>query len=452
MLVVDEHDHLDVPGADSRVRAAVVYTNKNYGGSVRGFGNPQATFAVEQQMEELADALGDGPDGAPPAEREPVRRRDPAGDARSARAASRSAFELVREQSGWDERRGTMRDRNRGLGAAAYIHVGGGARIYGSDGCGAIVKVDDSGQVTLLTGASELGQGSETMLAMIVAEEMGVPLEGVRVVNSSTDVKPWDVGVHASRTTFVAGNAARMAAASAREQLLAGASAVLGAPADELTIRDGMIGVDGDPERQMDYARVARRLLLREGGSVVMASAFYDPPTEMQVEHRGNISAAYGFGAHVAEVEVDPGTGMVRLLNLWTAHDVGRAINPMSCEGQVEGGAAMGIGLALSEELAIFDGEMTAPNLHDYGLPTAVDVPRVVVNLVETIDPLGPFGAKGVGEGGIIPPPAAIANAVADATGIRPRAYPMRPWRVKEWIDTAERSRVHRPHEGSADA
>ena len=166
-----------------------------------------------------------------------------------------------------------------------------------------------------------------------------------------------------------------------------------------------------------------------------MATAFYDPPTEMQKEYSGNISAAYGFGAHVAEVEVDPDTGMVRLLNLWTAHDVGRAINPMLCEGQIEGGAAMGIGLALSEEIVIFDGRIAAPNLHDYGLPTALDVPRIVVNLVETIDPRGPFGAKGIGEGGIIP---------ADATGIRPREYPMRPWKVKGWIDTQERSIVVR--------
>jgi xanthine dehydrogenase molybdenum-binding subunit len=164
----------------------------------------------------------------------------------------------------------------------------------------------------------------------------------------------------------------------------------------------------------------------------------------MQKEYKGNISAAYGFGAHVAEVEVDPGTGMVRLIDLWAAHDVGRAINPMSCEGQIEGGAAMGIGLALSEELVIFDGRVAAPNLHDYGLPTAVDVPRIVVNLVETIDPRGPFGAKGIGEGGIIPPAAAIANAIADAVGIRPRAYPMRPWKVKAWLDAGETSHVER--------
>ncbi|MHB1526182.1 MAG: xanthine dehydrogenase family protein molybdopterin-binding subunit [Candidatus Dormibacteria bacterium] len=435
---------------NSRIRCAVVYTNKNYGGSVRGFGNPQATFAVEQQMEEVADALGMDPMDLR------LRNANHSGDVTPqgmeiTSCALSECLQIVRDQSGWDERRGRMRDRHRGLGAAAMIHVGGGARIYSSDGCGAMVKVDDSGQITLISGASELGQGSETALAMIVAEEMGVPLEAVHVVNSNTDIKPWDVGVHASRTTFVAGNAARMAAAAARDKFLETAAELLGAPPDQLRIRDGAFEVAAEPDRRIDFPRVVRRRLLREGGSVVMASSFYDPPTQHQDEnYRGNISAAYGFAAHVAEVEVDPGTGMVRLLNLWTAHDVGRAINPMLCEGQIEGGAAMGIGLALSEELVIFDGRIVAPNFHDYGLPTAADVPRIVVNLVETIDPLGPFGAKGVGEAGIIPPPAAIANAVADATGIRPRAYPMRPWEVKRWIDSDERSQVIRG-KGSSD-
>ncbi len=427
----------------SRVRCAVVYTNKNYGGSVRGFGNPQATFAVEQQMEELADALG-----LDPMELR-LRHANQPGDVTPqgmeiTSCGLEECLELVREQSGWDERRGKMRARRRGLGAAAFIHVGGGARIYRSDGCGAMVKVDDSAQVTLITGASELGQGSETALAMIVAEEIGVPLDAVHVINSNPDVKPWDVGVHASRTTFVAGNAAKLAAAEVKEQLLETAAAVLEAPADELRIVDGVVEVAGDGEKRMTLGKLMRRRLLREQGSIVMASAFYDPPTHMQKDYYGNVSAAYGFGAHVAEVEVDPGTGMVRLLNLWTAHDVGRAINPMAAEGQIEGGAAMGIGLALSEELVIFDGQIAAPNLHDYGLPTAVDVPRIVVNLVETVDPRGPFGAKGLGEAGIIPPAAAIANAIADATGIRPRAYPMRPWKVKEWLDTDEHSHVVR--------
>jgi CO/xanthine dehydrogenase Mo-binding subunit len=425
---------------NSRMRCAVVYTNKAYGGSVRGFGNPQSTFAVESQMEELADALGMDPMDLR------LRNANQPGDVTPQGLEITSCglsdcLRLVREQSGWDQRRGKMRERHRGLGGAAYIHVGGGARIYGSDGCGAMVKIDDSGRVTLISGSSELGQGSETALAMIVAEELGVPLDVIAVINSDTDVKPWDVGVHASRTTFVAGNAARMAAASARGQLLATAAKVLDAVDEELDIAEGLISVRGDPERSVPYAKALRRGLLREEGSVVLATAFYDPPTHMQDKrYHGNISASYGFGAAVAEVEVDPGTGMVRLLDLWTAHDVGRAINPMSCEGQIEGGAVMGIGLALTEELPTVDGVMVTPNFHDYGMPTAVDAPRIRVSLVETIDPRGPFGAKGIGEGGLIPPPAAIANAVADATGIRPTEYPLRPWKVLGWIQDAQRA------------
>ena len=191
----------------------------------------------------------------------------------------------------------------------------------------------------------------------------------------------------------------------------------------------------------MDYARAIRRLLLKEEGSVIMTTAFYDPPTERQTkEYIGNISATYGFGAHVAEVEVDPDTGEVTLLGLWAAHDVGRAINPMTVEGQIEGDAVMGIGLALSEELPVAteDGAIMAPNLADYGLPTTLDAPRISVDLIETHDPLGPYGANGIGEGGLIPVP----DAVADAVGIRPREFPLRPWKVHEWMVTGETSRI----------
>ena len=428
----------------SKLEAKVVYTNKNYGGSVRGFGNPQATFAVEQQMEELADALGIDPMDFR------LENANRSGDTtpqglRITSCGLSECLQTVRKRSGWDKRRGAMRSANRGLGAAAYVHVGGGARIYGSDGCGAMIKIDDSGRVALISGSSELGQGSETALAMIVAETLGVPLEAVSVSHNDTDVKPWDVGVHASRTTFVAGNAARIAAEKAREELLAGAAELLDRPVESLAVHEGVISPIDEPEVTLRYDKAVRRRLLKEGSSIIMTSAFYDPPTQRQDEHyMGNISATYGFGAHVAEVEVDPDTGMVRLLGLWAAHDVGRAINPMSCEGQIEGGAVMGIGLALSEELPAEEGRFPAPNLHDYGMPTAVDVPPIDVALVETADELGPFGAKGIGEGGIILPPAAIANAVADAIGVRPRSYPMRPWHLRRWIESGEHSHIEK--------
>ncbi len=417
-----------------RVRSRVVYTNKAYGGSVRGFGNPEATFAVEQQTDQLADALGMDPIDLR------LRNANRPGDVtpqgmRVTSCGLVECLEAVRRRSGWEARRGRMQERRRGLGVAAYVHVGGGARIYPSDGCGSILKLDEAGRVTLVTGASELGQGSETVLAMITAETLGVPLGAVRVVNDDTDLKPWDVGAHASRTTFVAGNSARRAALEVREKLLETAAEVLEADPADLVIQDGLISVRGAPARSVPYDRVARRRMLRQGGSLLMATSFYDPPTEPQDErYVGNISAAYGFGAHVAEVEVDVETGLVSVLRLWCAHDVGRALNPAGVEGQVLGGAVMGLGLALTEELGIADGHVQQPSPREYGVLTALGVPPIDVSLVETIDPEGPFGAKGVGEAGVIPVAAAVANAVADAVGVRPRSYPMAPWKMLEWL------------------
>jgi CO/xanthine dehydrogenase Mo-binding subunit len=273
-----------------------------------------------------------------------------------------------------------------------------------------------------------------------------VPLEAVSVRQADTDLKPWDVGAHASRTTFVAGNSARLAAVELRQKLLETAAEVLEAAPEDLDLVGGVISVRGVPERSIPYEKVARRRLLRQGGDTLVATAFYDPPTESQDErYLGNISAAYGFGAHVAEVEVDVETGLVTVLELWTAHDVGRALNPAGVDGQILGGAVMGLGLAVTEELRLTpEGALMLPSPREYGTLTALGVPPIHVRLVETIDPEGPFGAKGVGEAGLIPVAAAVANAVADAVGIRPRSYPMAPWKVLEWMQTGERSRVVR--------
>ncbi len=428
-----------------RMRSRVVYTNKMYGGSVRGFGNPEATFAVESQTEEIAEALGIDPielrlrNANRPGEVTPQ-------GMRITSCGLAECLETVRRRSGWEGRRGRLRGARRGLGAACFLHVGGGARIYPSDGCGTIARIDEAGGVTVISGATELGQGSETVLAMITAEELGVPLSAVTVRQADTEVKPWDVGAHASRTTFVAGNSARLAAAELRRKLLETAAEVLEAAPEDLELVDGVVSVRGVPERSIPYEKVARRRLLRQGGDTLIATAFYDPPTEPQGPgYLGNISAAYGFGAHVAEVEVDVETGLVTVLGLWTAHDVGRAINPAGVEGQILGGAVMGLGLALTEELRLTpEGGLMLPSPREYGMLTARGVPPITVDLVETVDPEGPFGAKGVGEAGLIPVAAAVANAVADAVGIRPRSYPLAPWKVLEWIRRGERSRVVR--------
>jgi xanthine dehydrogenase molybdenum-binding subunit len=314
----------------------------------------------------------------------------------------------------------------RGVGYAGMFHVGGGARIYRSDGCGAIVKLDDFGRVSLLTGATEIGQGSETVLAMIVAETLGIPLDRIDVVNSDTVVKPWDVGAHASRTTFIAGNAARLAAEKLRARLLAMAAVELEAPVERLRLTGGMIVVDGEPGRRIAYDRAARAGHLREQGSTLVAEAFYDPPTEMlDKDLRGNVSATYGFAAQAAVIDVERATGRIRVRRIVSAHDVGRALNPLAAEGQIHGGIHMGLGYALSERLVVEGGQVLTASFMDYAMLKADDMPELVVRLIESGEAEGPFGAKGLGESGVIPVSAAVANAVKDATGVRFRELPI---------------------------
>src|SRR5256712_615198 len=340
-----------------RFDTTIVYTNNPYSGSMRGYGNPESTFAVESQMDELAERLGIDP--------LELRRRNatkpgdvnPQGFVITSFAMLEcldAAAEEIRKdppplRPGW----------KRGVGYAGMFHVGGGARVYRSDGCGAIVKLDDFGKVTLLTGATEIGQGSDTVLAMIVAETLGVPIERVDVVNSDTSVRPWDVGTHASRTTFVAGNAARLAAEKVKAQLLEMAAVELEEPAARLDVKGGFVFVKGEPQQRLPYAEVARAGHFRHHGRVLVAEAFYDPPTTMLAkDFQGNISAAYTCAVQAALLDVDPETGTVEVRRVASAHDVGRALNPGAAEGQVHGGIHMGLGYALSEKLIVDEGQI----------------------------------------------------------------------------------------------
>jgi len=412
-----------------RFDTTIVYTNNPYSGSMRGYGNLESTFAIEAQMDDLAERLG--------LDRVEIRRRNatrpgdvnPQGNVITSCAMTACLDAVEREiraavpppRPGW----------RRGVGYAGMFHVGGGARVYRSDGCGAILKLDDFGRVSLLTGASEIGQGSDTVLAIIVAEELGVPLARVGVVNGDTSVKPWDVGVHASRTTFIAGNAALQAARALKGKLLALAASVMEEREEDLELVAGRVRVKGHPERGMEYERVVRAGHFREGGRTLVAEAFYDPPTEMlSKDLRGNVSAAYGFAAQAVLLEVSEETGQVRVLRVASAHDVGRAQNPPAAEGQIHGGIHMGLGYALSEELRIEEGRVLNPQWMEYALLSAADMPEIAIELIETVDEAGPFGAKGLGESGVIPVAAAVANAVKDAVGVRLTELPMTPERV----------------------
>jgi xanthine dehydrogenase molybdenum-binding subunit len=411
--------------------ADCIYTNNPITGAMRGYGNPQSTFFVETVMDRLAEALEHDPIAFRVLNANEPNSVTPQGLVITS-CGLKECLEALADRAVSPAAPEPGATRRRGAGVAATLNVGGGARIYRSDGCGALVKVDDFGHVTLVTGSTEIGQGSETVLAQIVAATLGVATQDVAIVNSDTDVKPWDVGVHASRTTFIAGNAARLAAEAARGQIFETAAELLGVAPDALAARDGRVVVAADPARGLALDRVVRARHFRTGGKIVSAEGWYDPPTELvdKDSYKGNISAAYGFGAQLAEVEVDTETGQVRVLRLVCANDVGRAINPMAVEGQIEGGAQMGLGYALTEELIVREGRVLNPHFLDYRLFTAADMPAIETIIVETDDPGGPFGAKGVGEMGGTPTAAAIANAIYAAVGVRLTELPMTPERV----------------------
>lgn len=418
----------------ARYTADLVYTNNPITGAMRGFGNPQSTYFVETSMDRLAEELGMDPLDFRVRNANQPNEQTPQG-LKITSCGLRECLIDAAKAIGWDKRSGGKAGLNtgwnsttrRGIGVAATLNVGGGARIYRSDGCGATVKIDDFGRVSLITGATEIGQGSDAVLAQIVAEVLGVLPGDVQLVNDDTEVKPWDVGVHASRTTFIAGKAAMLAAEKAREKLFETAAELLHAEPVDLIAADRMISVHGDPQRAVPVDKAARARHFRAGGEVIIGQAFYDPPNQMVDQHtyHGNVSAAYGFGAQAAEIEVDLETGQVRVLKISAAHDVGRALNPMYVEGQIEGGVHMGLGYALYEQLQVREGKVINANLADYKLATTLEMPEIEVILVETHDPEGPFGAKGVGEMGINPTAAAIANAVYDAIGVRITSLPI---------------------------
>jgi 4-hydroxybenzoyl-CoA reductase alpha subunit len=406
----------------------VAYTNNLYSGAMRGYGNPQATYVVECHIDMLAHELGMDPQELR------LKNANQSGDVTGQGVKVTSCgltdcLERAAESVSWKEKRG--KPGNRGVGMASMIHVGGGARIYPSDGCGSTVKVDDFGKVTVITGSTDMGQGSETILAQIVAEELGVPVGNITVVNTDTDITPWDVGAHASRTTFVAGNSARLAAADAKRQILQAAAENLGENVDDLDMKDGKVFHKGEPEEWIPFEKMVRGKHFRPDGDVILARGWYEPPTERQdKEFRGNISAAYGFATQAIEVEVDTDTGEVTVLKIAAAHDVGRAINPMAVEGQIQGGISMGLGYGLYEELVVQDGKVLNPNFADYSLPTVLDMPEIEPIIIETDDPAGPFGAKGMAEPACIPTAPAIANAVYDAVGVRIKDLPITPEKV----------------------
>jgi len=424
-----------VPNCRYRTRA--IYTNNPYAGSFRGYGNLQATFAVEAHMDKLAEAIGKDPlefrlDNA----QEPGEVTPQGMHFKS--CGFKDCLKTAAEHSDYQEKFRTSISKwnngnpiKRGVGMASMLHVGGGAKIYPSDGCGTIIKIDDFAHVTLITGASEIGQGSETVLAQLACEELGLPLSAVTVVNSDTDIKPWDVGVHASRTTFIAGNSAIGAARKAKTKILAAAAAKFNVEPDTLNLRAGCVIEKASGKKLIEIDKLIRSLHFSDKAELVMTTHYYEPPSQKQdKEFRGDVSAAYAWATQVVEIEVDTDTGIVKVLKVTGAHDVGRVINRLGIEGQIEGGVVMGQGYALTENLIVENGIVRNPNFRDYKLVTAPEIPEIDISFIETMDGEGPQGAKGVGEAPAICVAAAVANAIYNATGVRITALPFTPENV----------------------
>ena len=418
-----------VPNVRALTRA--VYTNAPISGAFRGFGVPQSTIAHEALMDELADQASIDKLEFRHLNAIRVGQATATGQVLNASAGLAACLDVLR--SGWSQARRSAEDYNRSAAAAGPLKgrrrgVGIACMWYG---IGNTVIANPStmraglrpeGRVMFYNGAVDIGQGSNTILMQMLADALGLPMNAIDYVMGDTDLTADAGKTSASRQAFVSGNATRNAGAELRRKMIALAEA---RPDARLRLEHGaLIAVDAEGEKRIDLTELPRD----PRGLVLAAEGYFNPPTvPLDRDGQGVPYATYGFAAQMAELEVDLELGTVRLLRIVAAHDVGRAINPTQVEGQIHGGIAQGIGLALMEEYHAGRTE----NLHDYLIPTFGDVPPIEVILVEDAEPLGPHGAKGVGEPALIPTAPAIFNAIHHATGVRVRHAPATPDRLR---------------------
>ena len=429
-----------------RFDATRVYTNKPPCGPKRGHGSVQPRFGFEISLDKLAEKIGIDPIE--------LRRRNFMGlgyTVNEFRVQSNGFLECldkVEEASDWKKRYGNM-ERGRGLGVAGSSYISGtNYPIYPNDmpQASAQVQIERSGRVTVLHGASEIGQGSDSTMAYIACEELGVPLEYVRVFSADTDLTPVDLGAYSSRETLMVGNAVLMACRELNAKIRASAASELGGSAENVRLADGWAFGGGE---RMPIAQ-AFMVAETEHGTLGAVGHYNTPKEGVHGDYRGGTigaSPAYSFTAHVAEVEVDEDTGFVAVKKIWIAHDCGRALNPMLVEGQMEGSAYMGFAEALMEEQRVKRGTPEgglhdAPSLLDYRIPTSLDCPEFISLIVEANDPEGPYGAKEAGEGPLHPSLPAIANAIYDAVGVRIDRLPFTPDRVWRALQDAKEAAI----------
>ncbi|MGB8770244.1 MAG: molybdopterin cofactor-binding domain-containing protein [Candidatus Korobacteraceae bacterium] len=450
-----------------------VLTNKPACGAMRGHGTVNVRFAFESQMDEIAAKLA-----LDPAEMRRVNLlKPPTVTVNGLRVLSYGLPECIDQvvtRSSWKERRGKL-PKGRGLGVACSHYVSGAANsIIRSDMPHSTVniKIDRDGGVVVYTGASEIGQGSDTMTAQVVAEVLGCDLSRVKVVAADTDLTPIDLGSYSSRVTFMAGNAALRAAEEVKKNIVSAAAKRMNCASEDVIMRNDRVWNSGitlsdyaptssDVLEEKEAARghvdgqILRGSVLQTRkedvprdhmsfeeaivaaidfhGALTGTGSYAPPAAARGGTHKGGgvgPSPAYSYSAQVAEITVDEETGEVTVHKIWAAHDCGRALNPVAVEGQVIGSVWMGLGQALEEEMVWKDGLLMNPGLLEYRSPSSTESPEIECIIVESIDPEGPFGAKEAGEGSLAATIPAISNAIYDAVGVRLREAPFTPERV----------------------
>ena len=423
---------------------ARVWTNKPASGAMRGHGAVNSRCAVEVGLDDLAEKLSVDPITLRLANLLPPHSATITGF-RVTSIGMRECLERVKEESGWDSKfRKLPLGKGIGVGCGFFIS-GSGLPIHWDPNkfphATVHLKIDMDGGVTVHTGAADIGQGSDTVVAQSVAEVLGLPLDLIRIKSRNSDTSPVDLGSYSSRVTFMNANAAISASMEIRERLLQAASEITGSEKNEMIVGDRRIFVKRDPAIGVSYLEALHKAQ-EDRGALVSSGSYRTPP--MGKTHKGaaaGLAPAYSFSAYVSEVTVDVETGKVAVDRVWAAHDCGKAINPLAVNGQIIGSCHMGMGQVLSEEMRYGrNGHLMNTDLLDYKIPSVHEMPEVIPIIVESNDPEGPFGAKEAGEGPLLPILPAVCNAVYDAIGIRTNELPMTPERVYKMIERRCRS------------
>jgi 4-hydroxybenzoyl-CoA reductase subunit alpha len=418
-----------------------VFTNKPPCGPKRGHGTPQPRYALEVQLDKIAEQLS-----LDPAE---IRRRHlvkpysvTANYLRIGSMGLGKCIDKVVEGSDWKNKFSGWNKENRklpygkGIGIACSSYIcGAGLPIYWNNmpQSGVQLRLDRQGGVCVMCGSVDIGQGSDSILAYIVAEVLGIDPFDIRVVTADTDLTPVDLGSYSSRVTLMTGNAAIQAAERARELLVLAVAEKLGVPIENISLAERRVFDVENPEVGLSFAEAV--VLAESKFGTIGTVGSYSPPASPGKYKGAGVgpSPAYSYSAAIAEVDVDPATGIVVVERIWIAHDIGRSINPMLVMGQVEGSVYMGLGEILMEEMAYRGNRNVVhkfPSMLEYKSPTTMEMCDVKTYLIEDADPNGPFGAKEVGQGPLLPVPPAVANAVYDAVGVRIDEVPIMPEKV----------------------